>query len=234
MRGITMSKFNLKKKGSGYMRTDRVSKFFYKWGMGMAIFTILLAPVIVGVLIGAFTSIMMADGVIAGFAVMMFGSMPIIGAMSDREEWMSGDWRAYGLLVSEPKLGWILRQAYNTREGLIGTGHARYAAALVPGDENGITSLVIGCYQPNETHPSLVHAEQIKVGHDPDPQVIEHVLDRFTALQRAAWSMEEDHYLEAVPKRRTELALQVLSDKETALEARLCRRQQQVLADLVA
>jgi hypothetical protein len=133
--------------------------------------------------------------------------------------------------------GWVmseispaLHEAYRTRgDSRPGIKHHRYAAAMVPGKDDGITSLVVGEWKPNRRGPDVVQVEQIKVGDDPDVDVISHLFGRFYLLQAQAaeWELEDD--LKRWD-RHSDLQIAAFKDEEKALWIKRANATQKMLA----
>lgn len=222
------------------MRTDGFTKFFYKWKLDLTVFGSLLFPLVASAVVAFATST--PEALAWGLFGMFIPGLPLAGWMMDRPSKVSGelehicyiDEDGYHHRPTDEQIGWAMRKAYNNRQGFLGSAHKRYVAALFPGGETGITSLAIGVYEADSNRPHIFHSEMIRVGADMDQAMAEYVIDRFFALQAEARDLEEQDYLEGVPQRKTQAALQAHCQQNSVLEARNCAKQQQILAQLAA
>jgi hypothetical protein len=167
-----------------------LKKFWYSYRDGLFIVTYFAAWVGVPTGIGAAAGLPVADATMIGVGTLFVPGLPILGKLIDRPRFLRYVSDDQGCYVSPVQAGWQLRVAYRNRDGFPGDDHHRYAAALVPGDTDGITRLVIGCWEPGHRVPYIYSQEQINVGSDLTDELSVHIGDRLAVLRDEAFRME--------------------------------------------
>lgn len=125
----------------------------------------------------------------------------------------------------------LIRAAFAARDGATGNAHTRYAAALLPGDERGVTTLVLAKWKSGSHAPSVCSSEQVKVGADPDADVFAHIAERFYTLKNEAHDLETESYL-ALPARYAQRELTAFAVDDEIANGLLAKKQQRIIATI--